>query len=118
MLSCRGAYRNDNMVSNLQCGPLARRLGFDAVVCTRAALDASGRLTGELDGGNCYGANKLARVRDYLGAEPTGQLTVFYTDHHTDLLLLRFVHQPVAVNPTRELRRLALEAGIPVEDWH
>jgi HAD superfamily hydrolase (TIGR01490 family) len=97
--------------------PLAHRLGFDAVLCTRTVVDERGRLTGELAGENCYGPTKLARVRALLDGGAIAPPITFYTDHQSDLLLLRFVHRPVAVNPTRRLRRLAAQSGIRVEDW-
>jgi phosphoserine phosphatase len=37
-----------------------------------------------------------------------------YSDSHTDLPFLEAVGHPVAVNPDRELRRLAAERGWPV----
>jgi phosphatidylglycerophosphatase C len=98
--------------------PLAARLGFDDVLCTRAAFDDTGRLTGELDGGNCYGEMKLERVRQQLVVAAGGPARITcYADHHTDLPLLRFVQIPVAVNPTRRLRRIAIQLGIRIEDW-
>ncbi len=43
--------------------PVGEDLGVDAVVATRLAVGGDGRLTGGYDGGNCRGAEKLARVR-------------------------------------------------------
>jgi HAD superfamily hydrolase (TIGR01490 family) len=98
--------------------PLSRRLGFDAVLCTRAAYDAEGRVTGALDGENCYGEGKLRRVQRYLAEEAAGLPVVCYSDHHADLPLLGFVTEPVAVNPSRRLRRVARRQGITIEDWN
>ena len=97
--------------------PLAARLGFDDVLCTRAAFDDDGCVTGELDGGNCYGEMKArARPAQLVAATAPARITC-YADHHTDLPLLRFAQAPVAVNPTRRLRRFATELGIRIEDW-
>lgn len=102
---------------DLYVEPLAAVLGFDLVICTRLAVDPAGRITGELDGGNCYGPAKLARLAGLLeGRPPEARLTV-YSDHHSDLGLLRVATHPVAVNPTPALRRQALAAGMPIEDW-
>jgi HAD superfamily hydrolase (TIGR01490 family) len=98
--------------------PLAERLDLDEVVCTRAAWDGSGRLTGHLEGSNCYGEAKLRRVRELLVGWPGQRMIACYTDHHTDLPLLRYVHRPVAVNPTRQLRIVAVRLGIPIQDWN
>lgn len=103
---------------DLYAEPLAERLGFDAVVCSRAAFDADGRLTGALTNGNCYGPGKLQQVRDYLDRHAPGASAVCYSDHHADLPLLRWVAQPIAVNPTSRLRQEALRLGIPIQDWN
>lgn len=42
--------------------PIGRRLGADAVLATRLATDAEGRLTGRIDGANCRGPEKVARL--------------------------------------------------------
>jgi HAD superfamily hydrolase (TIGR01490 family) len=97
--------------------PMAQQLGFETVLCTRAKYDAAGRMTGELDGGNCYGESKLERVRQLLESEHGQRTITCYSDHHADLALLRFADQAIAVNPTRQLRRAANRLGIPMEDW-
>ena len=51
--------------------PLGRRLGADAVLASRLEVDAEGRLTGRLVGGNCRGPEKVARLQEWLdGREP------------------------------------------------
>jgi phosphatidylglycerophosphatase C len=47
--------------------PFARRLGADALIGTRLKADAQDRLTGELDGPNCRGPEKVRRLRQTLG---------------------------------------------------
>lgn len=102
---------------NFYAEPLGRRLGFDEVLCTRAAVDDTGRLTGDLDGGNCYGANKLRRLQAYLRDDALGRPATFYTDHQADLPLLQFVERPIVVSPTRRMRRTATRLGIAIQDW-
>jgi phosphatidylglycerophosphatase C len=46
--------------------PLARPLGAAHVLCCEVAA-ADGRLTGELDGPNCRGPEKVRRLRTWLG---------------------------------------------------
>ncbi len=46
--------------------PVAERLGA-ALVASRFASDDEGRLTGRLEGGNCRGARKVARLEEWLG---------------------------------------------------
>jgi HAD superfamily hydrolase (TIGR01490 family) len=97
--------------------PLGQRLGFDTVLCTRAQYDAAGRVTGELDGGNLYGSEKVVGVQRYLQRHRPSTPVVCYCDHHSDLPLLEFADQAIAINPTRRLRRTAERIGLPIEDW-
>ncbi|MCL4293792.1 MAG: HAD-IB family hydrolase [Acidimicrobiia bacterium] len=48
--------------------PLGEALGATAVVATRLEIDGSGRLTGRFDGPNVRGAEKVRRLREWLGA--------------------------------------------------
>lgn len=94
-----------------------RRLGFDAIICTPSDWEAEHRLTGKIQGKNCYGANKLARLREHFG-EQRGQLHLIgYSDHHTDAFFLQWVDQAVAVNPTPKLQKIARQQGFAIEDW-
>jgi phosphatidylglycerophosphatase C len=48
--------------------PLAAALGVEAVLCCELAV-AGGRLTGEIDGRNCRGAEKQRRLEGWLAAQ-------------------------------------------------
>lgn len=50
---------------------LGRRLGVDAVIGTRLEVDEAGCLTGRLEGLNCRGPEKVARLRTWLGDNGT-----------------------------------------------
>lgn len=54
----------------LYVGPLARSLGIDHVLGTVLEVDTDGILTGRLVGANCRGAEKVARLRAWLGPDP------------------------------------------------
>lgn len=96
---------------------LAAALGFDTVICTRAALDAAGRISGALDGGNCYGDEKQRRLAAWLADDPRRRIVAAYSDHHTDLPMLALAERAVAVNPTPRLRQQAAASRIAVVDW-
>lgn len=49
--------------------PFARGLGADHLLGTRLAVDADGRLTGDLDGANCRGPEKVRRLRETFGED-------------------------------------------------
>jgi phosphatidylglycerophosphatase C len=102
--------------------PLARRLGFARTLCTRVAWTEAGRLSGDLDGGNLRGEQKLAAVRQALAADggegqAAAPFVIAYSDHHSDLPLLRWADRGVAVNPTARLASAAAAAGMAIENW-
>ena len=96
----------------------ARRLGFDHVIATPSTWDAEERLCAQLGGENCYGQAKLKAVKDYFGTLEAPTRSVVYSDHFSDLDLLRWAHEGVAVNPDSRLRRLAPTHDLRVVDWN
>ncbi len=99
--------------------PIARLLGFDGAVATRVAWTADGRVAGTLDGPNLRGPAKLDAVRAALEARFPGQAphVVAYSDHESDEALLAAAAEPVAVDPTPGMARLAAQRGWPVASW-
>jgi HAD superfamily hydrolase (TIGR01490 family) len=94
-------------------GPIGEMLGADRVVATRMVV-ADGLYTGQL-AFYAYGPNKAAAVRGLAEAEGYDLSASYaYSDSMTDLPLLEAVGHPVAVNPDRGLRRVALQRGWPV----
>ncbi len=94
--------------------PVAHDLGLgDDYLATRLEV-ISGRFTGKLIEPPCYGVGKVTLARAY-SIQHNLDLAVsyFYTDSHHDLPLLESVGYPVAVNPSRKLRAIALERR-----WH
>lgn len=99
---------------------IARRLGIADVVATRSQRDARGRIRARIDGTNCYGGAKLDMVKAYLQAAGLERGAVHvraYTDHQSDLPLLDFADEPVAINPTTQLRGVARGRGWQIVDW-
>ncbi|MDZ7679436.1 MAG: HAD-IB family hydrolase [Acidimicrobiales bacterium] len=91
--------------------PLARHLGADQAIATRARLDEDGRYTGDVEF-YAFGPFKAQAMRDE--AERLGidlSVSYAYTDSATDLPMLEAVGNPVAVNPDRELLKAATEHG-------
>lgn len=97
--------------------PLARYLGVDEAIATRAELDEQGRYTGEVEF-YAYGPHKAEAVRDAArlnGIDLTASYA--YSDSITDVPMLEAVGHPVAVNPDRELLRVARERGWEVRQF-
>jgi HAD superfamily hydrolase (TIGR01490 family) len=92
--------------------PIGDYLGVDDVIATRARIDAHGRYTGELEF-YAYAAHKADAIREMAVAEGLDLAGSYaYSDSITDLPMLELVGHPVAVNPDRELARIARD-----RDW-
>jgi HAD superfamily hydrolase (TIGR01490 family) len=96
--------------------PLARMLRVSRFIATRPRI-VDGKYTGELDF-YAYGANKPIAIKE-LAAELDIDLnnSFAYSDSATDLPMLEAVGRPVAVNPDKELRRIALERDWRIETF-
>ena len=92
---------------------LARDLGFDGAIGTVAEV-ADGVYTGRTLHAR-HAAGKAEAVRELAEREGLDlSASTAYTDSHTDLPFLEAVGNPVAVNPDRQLRRIAAERGWPI----
>jgi HAD superfamily hydrolase (TIGR01490 family) len=99
---------------------IAARLGFDDVVATRSARDEAGALLASIEGENCYGPAKLAMLKAYMddaGIDRTAAHVRFYSDHVSDLPVFEWADEPVAVNPSPKLKKVAAERAWPITDW-
>jgi len=89
--------------------PIGDYLGVDDVIATRARIDDQGRYTGELEF-YAYAAHKAEAIREMAVKEHLDLAGSYaYSDSITDLPMLEMVGNPVAVNPDRELARIAHE---------
>jgi HAD superfamily hydrolase (TIGR01490 family) len=89
---------------------LAAELGFDGALGSLCEV-VDGRYTGRSLRA-CHGAGKADAVREFAQAEGIDLArSTAYSDSHTDLPFLEAVGNPVAVNPDRELRRIARDRG-------
>ncbi|MDP9086299.1 MAG: HAD-IB family hydrolase [Pseudomonadota bacterium] len=97
---------------------IAERLGFDDVIATKSVRGADGRLIARIDGDNCYGPAKLRMIRQWIDDEQIERGRVrFYSDHVSDALVFEWADEAVAVNPSRGLRKLAIQRDWEVADW-
>ena len=92
---------------------LARELDFDGALGSVCEI-VDGVYTGRALR-PCHGEAKAAAVRELADREGFDlSASTAYSDSHSDLAFLEAVGNPVAVNPDRELRRVAEERGWPV----
>ena len=87
--------------------PLAKRLGFDAVVATDIG-SANGVFTGAIESGLVWFRGKLNAIRAWADANSVDVGASWaYSDSIYDLPMLMAVQHPVAVNPDPRLRAVA-----------
>lgn len=92
---------------------LARDLGLDGAIGSRCGV-VDGVYTGRVERA-LYGPAKAVALRELAASEGVQlEVSTAYSDSFTDLAFLESVGKPVAVNPDRELRRIAAERGWPV----
>jgi HAD superfamily hydrolase (TIGR01490 family) len=91
--------------------PLAEFLGVPHAIGSRAQI-VDGRYTGELEF-YCQGEGKRQAIEEEARRHGIDlDRSYAYSDSGTDVPMLETVGHPVAVNPDKELRRIALE-----RDW-
>ncbi len=101
---------------DLALAPVTRHFGFDLMVANRMIFK-DGAATGKVAPPLLAGREKVEVVRRICaehGADPV--YSKAYSDSFSDCPMLESVGNPVAVNPDRRLRRMALERGWPVLD--
>lgn len=94
--------------------PLCRYLGLEGekVIGTRPEIDADGMYTGGIEF-YAYGPGKAEAMHELAATDGLSLADSFaYSDSVTDLPMLEAVGHPVAVNPDRDLRAVAVE-----RDW-
>ncbi len=104
----------------LYADAIAWRLGFDDVIGTGSIIGLDQQIHAKIAGENCYAAAKMRMITDWV--ETSGLKGVrghvrFYSDHVSDRPLFEWADEAVAVNPHRQLLRLAQHNGWAVVDW-
>lgn len=94
--------------------PLAEALGMTGAIATESEV-VDGVYTGRLAKAFVYGEGKVERIRELVADRGYDlRLCYAYSDSRSDLPMLRLVGHPVAVNPDRQLRRVARSEAWPV----
>ena len=95
--------------------PVAQDLGFEHLLCTDLEEGPNGRLSGRPKGPLCLDGIKR-QLAEKLSRETGIDLAQSYAygNHQADLPLLESVGHPHAVEPTRPLKKIALERNWPI----
>lgn len=97
--------------------PIARLLGADEAIATRAELDEDGRYSGRTER-YVYAEEKEVAILEVAARDGLDLAASWaYSDSATDVPMLAAVGHPVAVNPDRELAKVAKERGWDVEHF-
>jgi len=95
--------------------PIAQAFGIPDLIAIRLERDATGTITGRIDGVPSYREGKVTRVDAWLAARGArwGDFahTTVYSDSLNDLPLLERAAEPVATNPSPALVAIAKERG-------
>ncbi|WP_426242855.1 HAD family hydrolase [Nocardioides sp. LHG3406-4] len=94
-------------------GPIGELLGADHVIATRMEIE-DGRYTGGI-AYYAYAEEKARAIEELAAARGYDLARCYgYSDSVTDVHMLEAVGHPHAVNPDKELRRIAVSRGWPV----
>jgi HAD superfamily hydrolase (TIGR01490 family) len=94
--------------------PFAELLGITGAISSRSKIDEFGKFTGEMEF-FAQGANKAVAMREL--AEKRGidlEASFAYSDSETDVPMLQAVGHAFAVNPDRQLTKVAHENDWPI----
>ena len=95
--------------------PIAQALGIDTLIAVQLQRDASGTITGLIEGVPSYREGKVTRVAQWLAGQgrhwQSFERISVYSDSANDLPLLERATHPVATNPSTSLRALAQARG-------
>jgi len=97
--------------------PIAEHFGVDTVLAAKLSEHA-GKFTGELTTEPLIGEQKAIVMKKF--AEQAGislDICYAYSDSKSDLPMLDCVGNPIAVNPSKALRKLALETDWEIHEW-
>jgi HAD superfamily hydrolase (TIGR01490 family) len=96
--------------------PIGELVGADEVIATRMVVE-DGKYTGDLEF-YAYGPYKAEAMRAIAERNGWDLADCYaYSDSFTDLPMLEAVGHPVAVNPDKALRKVAVERGWPIREF-
>jgi HAD superfamily hydrolase (TIGR01490 family) len=102
---------------NIYLEALAEAVEAKKLICTKLLAESSS-LTGDIQGLNCKGQEKLRRLlEEYREEDIDWSGSYAYSDSLSDLPILERVGNVVAVNPNSKLARIAVTRQWRIEHW-
>ncbi len=105
---------------NLYANEIARLLDFDGVIATRQKGLPDGGFSNEIVGENCYAAEKLKRVEEWLASQDIKRKDChirFYSDHPSDAPMLDWADEAILVGRGQKLQAVAAKHGWQLVDF-
>ena len=97
--------------------PIAAYFGVDSILAPELK-EQDGKFTGELTDEPLIGEQKAIVLKKFAGqAEIPLDICYAYSDSKSDLPMLDCVGNPIAVNPSKGLRKHALETDWEIHEW-
>ncbi len=99
---------------------IANSLQIDSVIATECTAAGAVHFSSMIDGENCYGAEKLVRIKSWLAQREIDRQAAhirFYSDHVSDSPCLEWADEAFATNPHPPLARWAEVKGWPILNW-
>ncbi len=91
--------------------PIVKYLGIKNLLATEPKI-INGRYTNQIDGTPCFHEGKVARLQKWIQQEGHSlDGSYFYSDSHNDLPLMEKVDTAIAVDPDKELAKIAKQRG-------
>lgn len=100
--------------------PIAMAFGVDHLLAIQLERDEAGTITGRIAGVPTFRDGKVERIHQWLASQghtlKDFERVTCYSDSPNDLPMLELASDPVATNPSTDLRTVALERGWRVLD--
>lgn len=100
--------------------PITALLNVDGFVATNMGWDGDHRLKQNFSSRNCYGVEKLARVKSYMveaGLVRENIHVTAYSDSHADVPLFEFADEVVVISPSKKLIEIANNRNWSIHEW-
>lgn len=100
------------------CLDVANYLGMDDIICSDLEV-VQGYYTGLPLGHLCFGEEKATRLKEYCEKYNTKTVDAwYYGDSGADIPALSIVGHPICVNPDKKLKKIAMQKGWKIYQWH